>query len=1143
MVEDQNNFGRLWEFYSVSKLLPFDVSGTQCPGTPVTEYGVPVGLCKVHPACHHRVVLPKNRRGNIVTMAVREAYKATPKKLRKELIKHLELNLTGPGQALASRIEAFYSRRDDRIQIMLAGIVTAILISSELAADITAVENLKRHIVKHALLHGCDVVTKFWKATTNEMQRIAFRSVVERPDGYIIDLSPDSTSLEAELYRLIVSVNPDVFDLSKYGDEPSEKELWMIAHLAQTRYLPLPSIGLAEEKVTEYINSMTSHPDNGKETDDAILNGCYSTGYLLGTRVRKKLFERIGDTHTRNNLPTQLHLSITGGSCWEASREMRGKWHILKQDGEFVSFLNGRISEYFEVSEDKVRKEHIYTDNFGNLVTVLSPGDQRVWSHAYVTQPLTGSIGDVLDEVVDVGGNLAKGFDARLGQLIFIWAGIKRKQFESSGRNLRAKLITVLEPGGKIRPLTSGETWFYLYTVPASHWLKDTLMSLPGARVGLAESDHLYRMGKSYKRHFCHPSRLSDSGRYQEEQKEETHDETPENPSDLPEFISTSDLTAATDNAHHERSITMTKGYCNAVLHSSDSEWAIPFSDYILDCISLTCSPREVFFTLSHRRARKLAKKAPIVMRDSYPSELEVLTPMTATLLHGRDPPGAGSENDYQPIETPQNQDSRRLRAMSADASTGMHRKSKRQIVSFTTNIGVLMGDPMAKCVLTMASMSSWEAARRGYADVKDVKFLDLQGKTRREFHQEHKEGLHANETFHCCGDDHTGVASLEILKRVPIFQQSMGYQISWDKYRISNKYVHYCQNFGLHPRYRSSIVVDTIKLRLLNQFQKGGHNTFEFPDCLIGKARELWRACGRNSEESVFPDIESRMGWLEDLIPFAMRKGMPSYFEDKIVKKELAYINPGMGGIGVISKYRPDRTEFYERLKRYLILCKEFPDQMHSNDPKVTNSWERGEAFRTEMYTFNDMLANRLYTERMTTEEVFEQVSNDLTPSEASAPASKRRTWKAIKRFHIDLNQPNTLLGTKEATYQEVFRDRAVLNTVKRRNRSRHKIQVLERMLHAYAENINDLWSDGLAGSDQRGSWVTREQLYAHLGISQLTPNLFFTIDLFSGRRGRYDIAYERNLDLHDHEAGRQEGSSITTDLSTSNTYSILSD
>eukprot|EP01068_Selenidium_serpulae_P000117 Selendium_serpulae@DN10181_c0_g1_i1.p1 len=234
---------------------------------------------------------------------------------------------------------------------------------------------------------------------------------------------------------------------SKTSTKTGLDNLWALAHLGQSRFLPPPSFRTSEAKVCDFVRGVTSDPGSYPE----------GRGYDLGKIVGRAILHYAEKQN--KTLLQHTHLSLSNGSCWESSRAELGKWSIVKDGAEFSSFLESRVCESFRLSEEI----GAYVDPLGNKVADERDGTHQVWRIAYHTTLLSGELGErysvegTLEEMI-----FSNGFDARMGQLLHCWSCIKHEEWKKNPDPLKAKLIIVTEPGGKIRPLTSGEVWAYV---------------------------------------------------------------------------------------------------------------------------------------------------------------------------------------------------------------------------------------------------------------------------------------------------------------------------------------------------------------------------------------------------------------------------------------------------------------------------------------------------------------------------------------------------------------------------------------------------------------------------------------------------------------------------------------------------------
>jgi hypothetical protein len=236
-------------------------------------------------------------------------------------------------------------------------------------------------------------------------------------------------------------------------------------------------------------------------------------------------------------------------------------------------FQMDRVAEAYQLArlnlqrkiDGKVLESSGVFDAIGNEICSNKDIDLQIWKAAYLAEPLEvesfNSALPLVDEDGDKILNLRSGVDSRLGMLIFLWSEVQYRKWTATGRlPLPVDPVPISEPGVKARIATKSLIWINLYLSPASHLIKDTMMSIPGCRVGLKGSDHAWNFEASFGRH---------SSSWREI-----------------EAISTSDLTAATDWLEHE----MARKGMKAFLDGRFTEH--PAMDYLHKAIDLVCSPR-----------------------------------------------------------------------------------------------------------------------------------------------------------------------------------------------------------------------------------------------------------------------------------------------------------------------------------------------------------------------------------------------------------------------------------------------------------------------------------------------------------------------------------------------------------------------
>jgi hypothetical protein len=645
-------------------------------------------------------------------------------------------------------------------------------------------------------------------------------------------------------------------------------------------------------------------------------------------------------------------------------------------------------------------REDGFYDTFGNKVADLQHADEPLWRIAYLNDVVAGEKGEHIMLCGTLDDCIQRGFDARLGTLLFLYANHK---YQTATDSLKANLHCIVEPGGKVRPLTSGETWAYLYMIPAMHLLKESLEVLPGARVGLADTHQLWRYGQSYEKH------------YNEVKTEK-----------IPETVSSSDLTSATDRAEHETSYAMLDGFI------TDTFRGHGLVAYLRSAARMCCSPKVVTMKINGSSTWK-------ILRKEIPAE-------------------------------------------------GITRT--KEGISFTTATGIMMGDPITKCVLTMASMGAYYATTAGYCSIEEVDSIKYIRQGRNTLGR-----ARTMRPFACAGDDHVMVGGYDEVVKPPKFLESMFYEISWPKYRISKRYVHYCQDFGFHPKHKRSIHLDTIKLRLLNQFRKGNaRDNWESPNPLPGKAKELERTVEcLGDEEKTFCKMA---------MPFILRAGMPDWFTADLFNKVECFMPTYLGGLGVPSVIDWEGDDENISYARAFLARKYMDLQIRPRRLDVAWRWERGVLFNQFVHNFSSLLI-RTRNQR----EVFEYMSDQLSSSEFSAPVSAKRVMRQVMRDQVNIELPTACLGTKETPY-------GIIYTGEYQEQKTHKMWPRKEIMNIRA--YRDRYDYDIAWLELDlskgwippvGQFVDRKELQAMLGIRFEVPDLSFNIRFFEGGSGRYDL------------------------------------
>jgi hypothetical protein len=322
---------------------------------------------------------------------------------------------------------------------------------------------------------------------------------------------------------------------------------------------------------------------------------------------------------------------------------------------------------------------------------------------------------------------------------------------------------------------------------------------------------------------------------------------------------------------------------------------------------------------------------------------------------------------------------------------------------------------------------------------------------------------------------------------------EKFGFEISWPKYRISRRYTHYCQDFGIHPRFYRPIKVDTIKLRLFNEFQKQGGTQYDTADPLVGKAREMegnFKYLGHTEKDKVF-----------EMAPYILKAGMPSFFEKKVYSKGLGFLPSMLGGLGI-----PSRTNSWTHSMHILaantVLRRTEPDLMPEGR-KFIRIWERSMEMMTQVHNFATIQG----LDPMSTKEKFQELQEAMSISNSSeaGPPSNKRVKRQMLKTCIDITKPQALLGNKMAIYAAVYRGESDIATVDHKKRAGPVLRELLQRANSLRRHLRPIvyTIDPSVGA---GIWVEREMIHASLQVSFYVPSTDIKLDFFEGIAGSYD-------------------------------------
>lgn len=341
---------------------------------------------------------------------------------------------------------------------------------------------------------------------------------------------------------------------------------------------------------------------------------------------------------------------------------------------------------------------------------------------------------------------------------------------------------------------------------------------------------------------------------------------------------------------------------------------------------------------------------------------------------------------------------------------------------------------------------------------------------------------------------------------------ETMGFEISWPKYRISRKYVHYCQDFGMAPRLQPSMKVDCVRLRLLNQFRKmGSHKNFEHPDTLVGKALEL---------EKVQEYLEDKVSTTKDLwwaetlelfqkiVPVAVTAAMPSFAENSVMKSAITYMPSWLGGLGL-----PDVIDWTESQEACMVAKSVHYRRLgYHTEEEPDTVWHRGMLIPA-CYEKAINAAPGIYVEQFSS--VWSKTKSESLERGLTEP-SNRNIAKRIHKEWVDISRPTNIVGQKESAYSAVYRG-TQRQPVRHHRRARHLVNLSRRYARRHAQ-VDDVlpWPTDMAEYRvyRSGAWVLRTDYQAFLGVPFACTRATLSKEFFGGRAGLYEAEHNERVD-----------------------------
>jgi hypothetical protein len=143
-----------------------------------------------------------------------------------------------------------------------------------------------------------------------------------------------------------------------------------------------------------------------------------------------------------------------------------------------------------------------------------------------------------------------------------------------------------------------------------------------------------------------------------------------------------------------------------------------------------------------------------------------------------------------------------------------------------------------------------------------------------------------------------------------------------------------------------------------------------------------------------------------------------------------------------------------------------------------------------------------------MSFQEAWSETQSRLDSGSSTESGSKRIQREIYKDF-VRIDEPCTLIGTKEATAPAVFNGRSDLQTVRPNRRSRQILSYKARLYHKNKSLVDSIPYDQIDMDNlhmkRPGLWVERRVLQETLRIGFSVPRLGIPTSLFDGRIGNY--------------------------------------
>jgi len=292
-----------------------------------------------------------------------------------------------------------------------------------------------------------------WKEFTNHIYRLMIRK--------------DSEISKTNIFRPLLSVQSVITLIESPHDRRNQERF---AHLKSSRHFPCGSDKEAIKAMTKFHENTSAEA----EVDADLLCDLYRHAFLLGKKVKKKGM----------NMGKRSHISLAASASYAYTVE----------DG-------GRAQEIIDVVKPilcMVVPENMTEIKTPWKVYKVEPG-YPFWASLcrvddfdpdclYPAISLDRNFGDSTEENLLGFYDIYKwGYDEKLGEQIFVIAYLYYEK-----RPIFAKYMTVPEPGGKARIVSTSEWWNMILQQPLAHVLTGYLGQIPQTRTCLTRSDQAW---------------------------------------------------------------------------------------------------------------------------------------------------------------------------------------------------------------------------------------------------------------------------------------------------------------------------------------------------------------------------------------------------------------------------------------------------------------------------------------------------------------------------------------------------------------------------------------------------------------------------------------------------------------------------